>query len=212
VLYFQVDHKDHGSLLRFGALWESEYNHDSLLVYSTGRSPQMFSDLRREVPLLTAGIVILSCGSEIYYGDTMMQDFGFIEELNKGWSRPVIEEVAAEMNLKYQVEICTCRAVKSDVELLFLCQFQYKKIRCMKLYVSQFSHEVMFWLRYNEFADITGLIDELVSSYVHFVTIWQCDSEQRPHKVSFHVRKEESTYVMPMLLEKLKARGVSTTY
>lgn len=132
-----VDHKDHGSLLRFGALWESEYNHDSLLVYSTGRSPQMFSDLRREVPLLTAGIVILSCGSEIFYGDTMMQDFGFIEELNKGWSRPVVEEVAAEMNLKYQ-----------------------------------------------------------------------CDSEQRPHKVSFHVRKEESTYVMPMLLEKLKARGL----
>lgn len=108
VLYLQVDHKDQLSLLRFGALWESEFNHDSLLVYSTGRSPTMFSDLRREVPLLTPGIAILSCGSEIFYGDTMTQDFGFIDELNKGWSRAAVEEVAAEMNLKYQVRICTC--------------------------------------------------------------------------------------------------------
>lgn len=107
-LYLQVDHTDHGSLLRFGALWESEYNHDSLLVYSTGRSPTMFSDLRREVPLLTAGIAILSCGSEIYYGDTMTQDFGFIDILNKGWSRAAVEEVAEEMNLKYQVIIFIC--------------------------------------------------------------------------------------------------------
>ena len=43
-----------------------------------------------------------------------------------------------------------------------------------------------------------------------FVTIRQCDSEQRPFKVSFHVRKEESTHIMPMLLQKLEAKGVST--
>jgi hypothetical protein len=48
-----------------------------------------------------------------------------------------------------------------------------------------------------------------VSFWVHFVTIWQCDSEQRPHKVSFHVKKEESVRVIPMLTQKLEARGVS---
>jgi len=48
-----------------------------------------------------------------------------------------------------------------------------------------------------------------VSFWVHFVTIWQCDSEQRPHKVSFHVKKEESVHVIPMLTQKLEARGVS---
>ena len=42
-----------------------------------------------------------------------------------------------------------------------------------------------------------------------FVTIRQCDSEQRPFKVSFHVRKEESTHIMPMLVQKLEAKGVS---
>lgn len=106
---FQVEHNDpdNKSLLRFGALWQSEFNHDSLLVYSTGRSPTMFSDLRREVPLLTPGIAILSVGTEIYYGDTMTQDLGWVDELNKGWSRPAIEEVAKEMNLKYQVQILT---------------------------------------------------------------------------------------------------------
>jgi len=108
-LYLQVDpaDRDNKSLLRFGALWQSEFNHDSLLVYSTGRSPTMFSDLRVEVPLLTPAVAILSVGTEIYYGDTMTKDLGWVNELNKGWSRPAVEEVANEMNLKYQVRIVT---------------------------------------------------------------------------------------------------------
>lgn len=101
----QVDHEDHGnlSLLRFGALWQAEYNHDSLLVYSTGRSPTMYFDLRQEVPLLTPGIAILSVGTEIMYGDTMTPDLGWVKELSKGWNRAAVEEVAKEMDLKYQV-------------------------------------------------------------------------------------------------------------
>lgn len=102
-----MDHEDHGnlSLLRFGALWQAEYNHDSLLVYSTGRSPTMYFDLRQEVPLLTPGIAILSVGTEIMYGDTMTPDLGWVKELSKGWNRAAVEEVAKEMNLKYQVYI-----------------------------------------------------------------------------------------------------------
>lgn len=43
----QVDHKDvtHDSLLEFNKLWLRECAHDSLLVFSTGRSPQLFEKL-----------------------------------------------------------------------------------------------------------------------------------------------------------------------
>ncbi|XP_024394889.1 probable sucrose-phosphatase 2 isoform X2 [Physcomitrium patens] len=134
-----VEHGDHDnkSLLRFGALWQAHFSHDSLLVYSTGRSPKMFADLRGEVPLLTPAIAVLSCGTEIFYGDSMTEDDAWVDNINKGWSRAAVEEVANEMNLKYQ-----------------------------------------------------------------------CDSEQRPHKVSFHVRKEEAKYVIPSLREKLLAKGL----
>ena len=103
----QVDHEDHDnkSLLRFGALWEADYNHDSLLVYSTGRSPSMYFDLRQEVPLLTPGIAIMSVGTEIVYGDTMTPDLGWKKILSAGWDRSAVEAVANEMNLKYQVWI-----------------------------------------------------------------------------------------------------------
>lgn len=104
-LTLQVDHEDHDnkSLLRFGALWEADYNHDSLLVYSTGRSPSMYFDLRQEVPLLTPGIAIMSVGTEIVYGDTMTPDLGWKKILSAGWDRSAVEAVANEMNLKYQV-------------------------------------------------------------------------------------------------------------
>ena len=53
----QVDHKDpmHTSLLEFGSLWQAEYSVDSLLVYSTGRSPTLYKDLKSKVPLITPG-------------------------------------------------------------------------------------------------------------------------------------------------------------
>lgn len=102
-----MDHEDQDnkSLLRFGALWEADYNHDSLLVFSTGRSPSMYFDLRQEVPLLTPGIAIMSVGTEIVYGDTMIPDLGWKKILSAGWDRSAVEAVANEMNLKYQVWI-----------------------------------------------------------------------------------------------------------
>ncbi|KAG0601335.1 hypothetical protein M758_11G102400 [Ceratodon purpureus] len=101
-----VDHKDknYTSLLRFGALWQADYNHDSLLVYSTGRSPALYAELRSEVPLITPGITIMSVGTEIRYGDTMAPDLGWEEELNQGWDRDAIVEEGKKLDLKFQVE------------------------------------------------------------------------------------------------------------
>ena len=44
----QVDHNDHDNkaLLAFNQLWESKFAKDSLLVFSTGRSHALYSDLR----------------------------------------------------------------------------------------------------------------------------------------------------------------------
>ena len=43
----QVDHKDstHEKLLAFNRLWMTRFDADSLLIYSTGRSPELFGEL-----------------------------------------------------------------------------------------------------------------------------------------------------------------------
>ncbi|CAA7019219.1 unnamed protein product [Microthlaspi erraticum] len=94
-----VDHQDHEniSLLRFNSLWEYAYRRDSLLIFSTARSPILYKELRKEKPLLTPDIIITSIGTEIAFGNSMVPDHSWVETLNSDkWNREIVLEESSK--------------------------------------------------------------------------------------------------------------------
>lgn len=105
--FTMVDHNEpsHAALLNFNCLWAAEYAHNSSLVYSTGRSLQRYLELRKEVPLLTPGVVILSVGTEIRSGPSLEPDKDWEKALDDGWDRDIIVEEASKIpDLRFQEE------------------------------------------------------------------------------------------------------------
>ncbi|KAL4440460.1 hypothetical protein ABPG75_003461 [Micractinium tetrahymenae] len=92
-----VDHNDatHEKLRRFNRLWLTEFAPDSLLVFSSGRSPELFHELASEVPLLKPDILVCSVGTEILING--QADAEWEAHLNEGWDRAAAEGIAAKL-------------------------------------------------------------------------------------------------------------------
>ncbi|KAK4754536.1 hypothetical protein SAY87_002640 [Trapa incisa] len=138
--FTMVDHNDpeNLSLLRFNALWEAYYRSNSLLVYSTGRSATIYEQLRKEKPLASPDIAIMSVGTEITYGESTTPDDEWKQYLNQKWDRDIVVEET------------------------------------------------------DRFPQLTS----------------QPETEQRPHKVSFFVEKDDASEVIDALSQRLEKRGL----
>jgi len=65
------------------------------IVYSTGRSPVLYEQLRTEKSLLPPDYLILSVGTEIYLGDVSKPEPRWFETMSQNWDRDQVVAIAA---------------------------------------------------------------------------------------------------------------------
>ncbi|XP_022634017.1 probable sucrose-phosphatase 3b [Vigna radiata var. radiata] len=97
------------------------YRHDSLLVFSIGRSPTVYGYSRKQKPLLTPNITIMFVGTENTYGESMVANDGWKQYLDHKWDRDVVlEETTKFPELTMQVLTAVRnRTTASQGQLLF---------------------------------------------------------------------------------------------
>lgn len=101
----QNEDPTHKYLLEFNRIWNGHFAHDSVLVYSTGRSPVLYRQLWEEAPLLTPQVLICSVGTEVFYlkDGTYQPDPAWNKHLDQGWNREeVLHYIAMFPELKAQ--------------------------------------------------------------------------------------------------------------
>ncbi len=76
-------------------LREHRKRYGSLLVYSTGRSRELYQQLRAEKSLLEPDALILAVGTLIFYNGSYTPDSTWHEILSQGWDRARIESITA---------------------------------------------------------------------------------------------------------------------
>ncbi|CAD7699281.1 unnamed protein product [Ostreobium quekettii] len=95
-----VDHDDpqDESLRSFNTLWSSSFAKDSLLIFSTGRSPALFEELKGAHPLLVPNLLVCSVGTEIFHfhEGQSKEDERWARILDEGWDRSAALEVALQ--------------------------------------------------------------------------------------------------------------------
>ena len=70
--------------------------HGTKIVYATGRSRQIYHDLKQKKQLLDPDALIASVGTEIYDDDGQdTPDPGWSEKLSQGWDRELAVATAA---------------------------------------------------------------------------------------------------------------------
>lgn len=76
-------------------LTEHRKRYGSLLVYSTGRSRELYYQLRAEKSLLEPDALILAVGTLIFHKGSHTSDSTWHEILSQGWDRARIESITA---------------------------------------------------------------------------------------------------------------------
>lgn len=72
--------------------------HGTIIVYSTGRSPTLYEELRVEKKLMTPDFLVLAVGTLIYRRESLIPDPTWANHLSQGWDRDQVMAIAAHFS------------------------------------------------------------------------------------------------------------------